>query len=61
MPEPNLNEKVKNLTESRVPKKPREKIKFDSFEIIKLLGNGAFGKVYLAKKKDTGKLYRGLK
>lgn len=29
---------------------------FESFEVIKELGAGAFGKVFLAKKKDDGKV-----
>ena len=28
------------------------KVSFDSFEIIKILGSGAFGKVFLVRKKD---------
>ena len=32
----------------------------DSFKFIKKLGEGAYAKVYLVKKKDTDKLY-GLK
>lgn len=30
---------------------------FDSFEIQKVLGSGAFGKVFLVKKKDDQQLY----
>lgn len=29
------------------------KINFESFIILKVLGQGAFGKVFLGKKKDT--------
>lgn len=35
----------------------QEKIGFKSFQIIKLLGAGAFGKVYLARKKNSDKRY----
>ena len=34
-----------------------EKTNFKSFQIIKLLGSGAFGKVYLARKKNTNAIY----
>lgn len=33
------------------------KVKFNSFDIIKLLGSGSFGKVFLVKKKNDGQLY----
>lgn len=33
------------------------KARYDSFEILRLLGSGTFGKVFLARKKDNGKLY----
>ena len=33
------------------------KADIDDFSILKVLGQGAFGKVYLVKKKDTGKLF----
>lgn len=29
----------------------------DSFDIVKKLGDGAYGVVYLVKKKDTGQLF----
>ena len=29
----------------------------DDFHIIKVIGRGSFGKVYLVKKKDDGKVY----
>ncbi|KRX00795.1 Protein kinase-like domain [Pseudocohnilembus persalinus] len=32
-------------------------VNFESFKIQKLLGRGAFGKVFLVKKKDDGKIY----
>lgn len=34
-----------------------EKICFKSFQIFKLLGSGAFGKVYLAQKKHTDQIF----
>lgn len=34
-----------------------EKICFKSFQILKLLGSGAFGKVYLAQKKHSDQIY----
>ncbi len=37
--------------------KGSEHICFKDFEIIKELGAGSFGTVYLVKKKDTGKEY----
>lgn len=36
---------------------PNEKIFFDSFKILKVLGSGAFGRVYKVEKKDTKKIY----
>ena len=34
-----------------------EIISIEEFDFIKLLGEGAYGKVYLVKKKKTGDLY----
>jgi serum/glucocorticoid-regulated kinase 2 len=34
-----------------------EKINFKSFDVLKILGQGAFGKVYKVRKRDTGKIY----
>jgi hypothetical protein len=36
---------------------PVQKVGFSSFIIGKILGAGAFGKVYLVKKRDTGRIY----
>jgi serum/glucocorticoid-regulated kinase 2 len=33
------------------------KINLSSFKIIKQLGGGAFGKVYVVEKKDTGEIF----
>ena len=32
-------------------------MKIDDFQLLKVVGRGSFGKVYLAKKKDTKKIY----
>ena len=32
-------------------------LKIDDFMLMKVIGRGSFGKVYMAKKKDTGKVY----
>ena len=29
----------------------------DDFILVKVIGRGAFGKVYMVKKRDTGKIY----
>lgn len=34
-----------------------ERVNFQSFKILKVLGSGAFGKVYKVKKRDDGKIY----
>jgi len=35
----------------------KETVNFKSFEILKLVGIGSFGKIFLVKKKDDGKFY----
>ena len=35
----------------------KEKVNFKSFEILRMVGIGSFGKIFLVKKKDDGKLY----
>ena len=37
--------------------KNKKFIGLDDFEIIKVIGRGAFGKVLLVKKKDTGEAF----
>lgn len=32
-------------------------LKIEDFQLLKVVGRGSFGKVYMAKKKDTGKVY----
>lgn len=34
-----------------------QKINIDDFFILKVIGRGSFGKVYLVRKKDTNMLY----
>ena len=36
---------------------PQSKISKDDFKIIKVIGRGTFGKVFMVKKKDTGQVY----
>jgi len=42
---------------SRDPNYSSSEISMDNFTIIKVIGRGSFGKVYLVKKKDDGKIY----
>lgn len=54
----NLNtesQEMPNLLEN--PNFNAEKVHFKSFEILRLVGIGSFGKIFLVKKKDDGKLY----
>ena len=32
-------------------------ITIDDFQLLKVVGRGSFGKVYMAKKKDNGRIY----
>ena len=34
-----------------------QKITQDDFKLIKVIGRGTFGKVYMVRKKDTGQIY----
>ena len=36
---------------------PNQKISKEDFYILKVIGRGSFGKVYLVRKKDTGMAY----
>lgn len=36
---------------------PGKKISLDDFKLLKVIGRGSFGKVYLVRKKDDGKPY----
>ena len=36
---------------------PGKKISLDDFKLLKVIGRGSFGKVYLARKKDSGLPY----
>lgn len=38
-------------------KNKEKEICLEDFELLKVLGRGAFGKVYLAQKRDNHKLY----
>ena len=35
----------------------QEKMSVEDFQLLKVVGRGSFGKVYLAKKKTDGKIY----
>jgi Serine/threonine protein kinase len=50
-----MREKMKD--EADLSKLMDEKVNFSSFQVLKVLGSGAFGKVYKVKKKDDGKIY----
>lgn len=55
-----LSKKLYNILKSLVLLNPSDKVSRNNFELLKLLGTGAYGKVYLVKKKDgkdAGKLY----
>jgi hypothetical protein len=43
-------------TESGYKKLLKSRMSLDDFEIIKMIGKGAFGEVLLVKKKDTGEI-----
>lgn len=34
-----------------------ESLTIDDFQLLKVVGRGSFGKVYMARKKDTNKIY----
>lgn len=47
----------KYLAKSKILRKPSVELSKQSFEYLRLLGQGAFGKVYLVKKKLTGQRF----
>lgn len=50
-------ERMKAATETVYAKNSGMKVTLDDFEILKVLGRGAFGKVMLVEKKDTRHIY----
>lgn len=42
---------------SSIKKEEVEKVKFESFTILRVLGSGSFGKVFLAQKKDDNRIF----
>lgn len=45
------------MNESENLLSPSSKISSDDFKIIKVIGRGTFGKVFMVKKKDNDKVY----
>ncbi|CDS05593.1 hypothetical protein LRAMOSA08121 [Lichtheimia ramosa] len=39
------------------PQQASQPIAFDSFELLRVIGRGSFGKVYVVRKKDTNRIY----
>ncbi|KAI9317060.1 kinase-like domain-containing protein [Dichotomocladium elegans] len=39
------------------PQQQSQPISFDSFELLRVIGRGSFGKVYVVRKKDTNRIY----
>jgi len=50
------NANTSNAPSSTTPKKP-EKVTFEDFETLKVIGRGGFGRVLLVRKLDTKKVY----
>lgn len=48
---------VDTETSSTEAKQPKPKVNKDSFEFMKLLGYGTYGRVFLVRKKNNGKIY----
>ena len=46
-----------NAAENNLLHSQKSNLSIEDFQLIKVVGRGSFGKVYLAKKKDTGKIY----
>jgi hypothetical protein len=38
-------------------KAPRKRASLDSFKILKVIGKGSFGKVFLVRERESGKIY----
>jgi len=55
--EENTEKKDNTLSTKSTADLDQDKVSFKSFQIIKLLGSGAFGKVYLARKKSSNEVY----
>ena len=43
--------------ETRNLLRPQNKISIDDFELVKVIGRGSFGKVYLVKRNGTSSFY----
>ena len=48
---------TESMKESSVKSFTTSKVSNESFENIKVIGRGSFGKVYLVRKKDTGEYF----
>lgn len=48
-----INEESSQLEVAENILSPQSKISKDDFKIIKVIGRGTFGKVFMVKKKDT--------
>lgn len=51
------NDVVRSLRASPVHPSVKDRTSIDDFEIIKPISRGAFGRVFLAKKRTTGDLF----
>ena len=48
---------LQNARQSRKSSVEDKRVNVDSFEFLGLIGEGSFGKVFMAKKKNSGKFY----